>query len=141
MICVSVGIICVILFGICIYSIVIKSASQKKSDIEIGGKYSKESSLDYNSEVLSSETEDFETEIVFTGAYNSTSAISELDEIEKRRFDEAFQILPIDGLAWKDDNLADYVMLEIYRVGDDDISVLEVPGFETFEIQSIPLRA
>jgi hypothetical protein len=133
-ICVTIGIICVILLGVCIYSIAKKNSVQNKSDTEIGGKYSEEASVEYSSEfeseVLESETQEAETEIVFAGAYDTTTAIPELDEVGKQKFREAFQILPIDGLSWKDDYLADYVMLEIYRASDDDISVLEVPNVE-----------
>jgi hypothetical protein len=131
MICVSAGIVCVILLGVCLYSIFIKATSQKDSDLEVNNKYSEEEV--YSGEVLSNEAENLETETALTGAYNKTSAIPELDEIGKKRFEEAFQILPFDWLQYEDDYLADYVMLEIYNTKNNGgvFSALEVPNVET----------
>jgi hypothetical protein len=126
-ICASAGIVCVLLLlGVCIYFIVPKDSSQKETDSEVedsevDSQYSEEESFsEDSSESFSSEAED------------SIAAVPELDEIGERRFAEAFQILPFDGLQCADDYLADYVMLEIYRAKDSGIiSALDVPDVET----------
>jgi hypothetical protein len=147
-ICELIGIVCVVVLGVCIFAIA-KSSQNKADNKKAESKYSKEASSDNNnsgkdkdgevlsdeeetSEAVESEAETMETETMLeTETTVSAIDVPVLDEIGKQRFREAFKILPIDGLEWEDDSLADYVMLEIYNAGNSVISVLDAPYVES----------